>query len=245
VDKGTKPLPFFPGEVITEGLDGLAARLIEYRNLGAKFAKWRAVIDIGPGVPTYAGIYTNTHLLARYAAICQDNDIVPIVEPEVLMDGSHDIDTCYDVTQRVLKTQFQDLYRQRVTLEGMVLKPNMVIAGKKSAKKATPEEVAEKTVKCLKDCVPAAVAGIAFLSGGQSDEEATIHLNLINQLGPLPWPVTFSYGRALQHLPQKVWAGKAENVPAAQRAFAHRSRMNGLAAQGTWKPELEKVGIAA
>jgi fructose-bisphosphate aldolase class I len=245
VDKGTKPLPFFPGEVITEGLDGLGERLVEYRNLGAKFAKWRAVIDIAPGIPTDTGISTNTHLLARYAAICQENDIVPIVEPEVLMDGSHDIDTCYDVTQRVLKQQFQDLYHQRVMLEGMVLKPNMVIAGKKSAKKASAEEVAEKTVKCLKDCVPATVAGIAFLSGGQSDEEATIHLNLINQLGPLPWPVTFSYGRALQHLPQKTWAGKAENVPAAQRAFSHRSRMNGLAAQGTWKPDLEKVGIAA
>ena len=245
VDKGTKPLSFCPGEVITEGLDGLAERLVEYRNLGAKFAKWRAVIDIAPGIPSYACLTTNCHALARYAAICQENDIVPIVEPEVLMDGGHDIDACYDVTQWVLKTQFQELYHQRVTPEGMVLKPNMVIAGKKSAKKASPEEVAEKTVKCLKDCVPATVAGIAFLSGGQSDEEATIHLNLINQLGPLPWPVTFSYGRALQHLPQKLWAGKAENVQAAQRAFAHRSRMNGLAAQGTWKPELEKVGIAA
>ena len=246
VDKGTKPLPNCPGEVITEGLDGLAERLVEYRNLGAKFAKWRAVIDIGAGIPSYTALITNCHALARYAAICQENDIVPIVEPEVLMDGAHDIDACFDVTQWVLKTQFWELYNQRVTLlEGLVLKPNMVIAGKKSAKKASPEEVAEKTVKCLKDCVPAAVAGIAFLSGGQSDEEATIHLNLINQLGPHPWPVTFSYGRALQHLPQKTWAGKAENVPAAQRAFSHRSRMNGLAAQGAWKPELEKVGIAA
>jgi fructose-bisphosphate aldolase class I len=245
VDKGTKPLAFSPGEVITEGLDGLAERLIEYRNLGARFAKWRAVIDIGAGIPSYNGMSTNTHALARYAAICQQCDIVPIVEPEVLMDGGHDIDACYDVTQWVLKTQFQDLYHQRVMLEGMVLKPNMVIAGKKSAKKARPEEVAEKTVKCLKDCVPTTVAGIAFLSGGQADEEATIHLNLINQLGPLPWPVTFSYGRALQHLPQKAWAGKAENVTAGQRAFSHRSRMNGLAAQGLWKPELEKVGMAA
>jgi fructose-bisphosphate aldolase class I len=245
VDKGTKPLAFSPGELITEGLDGLAERLIEYRNLGARFAKWRAVIDIGAGIPSDNAITTNSHALARYAAICQECDIVPIVEPEVLMDGSHDIDTCYDVTQRVLKTQFSDLYHQRVMLEGMVLKPNMVIAGKKSAKKASPEEVAEKTVKCLKDCVPATVAGIAFLSGGQADEEATIHLNLINQLGPLPWPVTFSYGRALQHLPQKLWAGKAENVAAAQRGFAHRSRMNGLAAQGAWKPDLEKVGMAA
>jgi fructose-bisphosphate aldolase class I len=245
VDKGTKPLPFCPGEVITEGLDGLAERLKEYRELGARFAKWRAVIDIGPGIPTYTGIYTNTHALARYAAICQDCDIVPIVEPEVLMDGSHDIERCYEVTQWVLKSQFSDLYHQRVMLEGMVLKPNMVIAGKKSPKKASPEEVAEKTVRVLKDCVPASVAGIAFLSGGQADEEATIHLNLINKLGPLPWPVTFSYGRALQHLPQKLWSGKAENVAAAQRAFAHRARMNGLAAQGLWKPELEKVDMAA
>jgi fructose-bisphosphate aldolase class I len=245
VDKGVKPLPFCPNEVITEGLDGLGERLVEYRNMGAKFAKWRAVIDIAPGIPSRTGILTNTHALARYAALCQENDIVPIVEPEVLMDGSHDIDTCYEVTQHVLKQQFIDLYEQRVFMEGMVLKPNMVIAGKKSAKKSSAEEVAEKTVRCLKDCVPATVAGIAFLSGGQSDEEATIHLNLINQLGPLPWPVTFSYGRALQHLPQKLWAGKVENVPAAQRGFSHRSRMNGLAAQGIWKPELEKVGIAA
>jgi fructose-bisphosphate aldolase, class I len=245
VDKGTKPLTFCPGEVITEGLDGLAERLVEYRNLGARFAKWRAVIDIGQGIPSYTALITNCHALARYAAICQENDIVPIVEPEVLMDGGHDIDACYDVTQWVLKTQFWELYNQKVMLEGMVLKPNMVIAGKKSAKKASPEDVAEKTVKCLKDCVPATVAGIAFLSGGQADEEATIHLNLINQLGPLPWPVTFSYGRALQHLPQKLWAGKAENVATAQRGFSHRSRMNGLAAQGAWKPDLEKVGMAA
>jgi fructose-bisphosphate aldolase class I len=245
VDKGTKPLPFCPGEVITEGLDGLTERLKEYRELGARFAKWRAVIDIGPGIPTYSGVYTNTHALARYAAICQDCDIVPIVEPEVLMDGGHDIDRCYEVTQWVLKTQFSELYHQRVMLEGMVLKPNMVITGKKSPKKASPEEVAEKTVRVLKDCVPASAAGIAFLSGGQADEEATIHLNLINKLGPLPWPVTFSYGRALQHLPQKLWSGKAENVAAAQRAFAHRARMNGLAAQGLWKPELEKVDMAA
>jgi fructose-bisphosphate aldolase class I len=245
VDKGTKPLAFCPGEVITEGLDGLADRLVEYRNLGARFAKWRAVIDIGERIPSYTAISTNCQALARYAAICQENDIVPIVEPEVLMDGSHDIDACYDVTQWVLKTQFWELYHQKVMLEGIVLKPNMVIAGKKSAKKASHEEVAERTVRCLKDCVPATVSGIAFLSGGQSDEEATIHLNLINQLGPLPWPVTFSYGRALQHLPQKLWAGRAENVSAAQRAFAHRARMNGLAAQATWKPELEKVGMAA
>jgi len=241
VDKGTKPLSFCPGEVITEGLDGLGEQLEEYRKLGARFAKWRAVIDIGPGIPTHTAINTNAHALARYAAICQEHDIVPIVEPEVLMDGGHDIDQCSAVTHWVLNTVFQDLYYQRVMLEGMVLKPNMVISGKKAPKRARPEEVAEKTVRILKECVPPAVAGIAFLSGGQSDEEATLHLNLINQLGPLPWPVTFSYGRALQHEPQKLWGGKAENVSAAQRAFAHRAHMNGLAAQGEWKRDLEKA----
>jgi len=241
VDKGTKPLPFCPGELITEGLDGLGERMDEYRKIGARFAKWRAVIDIGPGIPTHTAIDTNAHALARYAAICQAHDIVPIVEPEVLMDGGHDIDRCYEVTQWVLKTVFQDLYYQRVMLEGMVLKPNMVISGKKAPKRASPEEVAEKTLRVLKECVPPAVAGIAFLSGGQSDEEATAHLNLINRLGPLPWPVTFSYGRALQHEPQKLWAGKSENVAAAQRAFTHRAQMNGLAAQGQWKADLEKA----
>ena len=241
VDKGAKPLPFCPGELITEGLDGLGERLIEYRKLGARFAKWRAVIDIGPGIPTHTAIYTNSHALARYAAICQENDIVPIVEPEVLMDGGHDIDRCYQVTEWMLKTVFQDLYYQRVMLEAMVLKPNMVISGKKAPKQAGPEEVAERTVRVLKECVPSAVAGIAFLSGGQTDEEATVHLNLINQRGPLPWPVTFSYGRALQHEPQKLWAGKPENVAAAQRAFAHRAQMNGLAAQGQWKRDLERA----
>lgn len=241
VDKGVKPLSFCPNETITEGLDGLGERLDEYRAMGARFAKWRAVIDIGSGIPTHTCINTNSHALARYAAICQAYGIVPIVEPEILMDGAHDIDTCMHITQWVLKTQFQDLYYQRVMLEGMVLKPNMVIAGKKSAKKSSPEEVAEKTVRILKDCVPGAVAGIAFLSGGQSDEEATSHLDLMNKIGNLPWPLTFSYGRALQHQPQKTWAGKTENVAAAQAAFAHRSRMNGLAAQGLWKPALEKA----
>ena len=245
VDKGTKPLPACPNELITEGLDGLGERLVEYRGLGARFAKWRAVIDIGQGIPTYTAIHTNAHALARYAALCQANGLVPIVEPEVLMDGGHDIDQCFNVTQWVLKMQFQELYYQRVALEGMVLKPNMVISGKKSAKKAPPEEVAEKTIKCLKECVPAAVPGIAFLSGGQSDEDATIHLDLMNKMGPHPWAVTFSYGRALQHLPQKLWSGKAENVAAAQRAFAHRARMNGLAAQGQWKAELDRLVQAA
>jgi fructose-bisphosphate aldolase class I len=244
VDKGTKPLPFCPGELITEGLDGLGERLDEYAKLGARFAKWRAVIDIAPGtppIPSHTAIHTNGHALARYAAICQEHDIVPIVEPEVLMDGAHDIDTCYRVTEWVLKSTFQELFYQRVMLEGMVLKPNMVISGKKGSNRASAQEVAEKTIRVLKNCVPPGVAGIAFLSGGQSDEEATEHLSLMNQMGPLPWPVTFSYGRALQHEPQKVWCGKAENVAAAQRAFAHRAHMNGLAAQGLWKHEAEKA----
>ena len=241
VDKGIKPLPNCPGEVITEGLDGLRERLAEYRELGAKFAKWRAVIDIAAGtVPSYTCIRTNTHALARYAALCQDEGIVPIVEPEVLMDGDHDIDRCSQVTEMVLKLQFEELYFQRVALEGMVLKPNMVVPGKKSSKKVSVEEVAEKTVRVLKACVPAAVPGIAFLSGGQSDEEATAHLDAINRLGPLPWNVTFSYGRALQAAPQKTWSGKSENVAAAQRAFNHRAAMNGLAARGEWKADLER-----
>jgi fructose-bisphosphate aldolase, class I len=240
VDKGTKPLPFCPGEVVTEGLDGLPERLAEYRGLGAKFAKWRAVIDIGEGIPSYACISSNAHALARYAALCQEEGIVPIVEPEVLMDGGHDIDRCYLVTEWVLKTVYEQLYYQKVQLEGTVLKPNMVVPGKKSPQRASVEEVAEKTVRVLKACVPSAVAGIAFLSGGQSDEEATAHLDAINRVGGLPWKVTFSYGRALQAPVQKTWAGKSENVAAAQRAFAHRARMNGLAALGEWKADLEK-----
>ena len=240
VDKGLKPLPFCPGEVITEGLDGLRERLVEYRGLGAKFAKWRAVIDIGADIPSYACIMTNAHALARYAALCQDEGIVPIVEPEVLMDGDHDIDRCYAVTEWTLKTVFEQLYDQRVALEGMVLKPNMVISGKKARSRAGVEEVAEKTVHVLKARVPAAVPGIAFLSGGQSDEEATAHLDAMNRIGGCPWALTFSYGRALQAAPQKAWAGKADNVATAQRAFAHRAMMNSLAAKGQWKQDLEK-----
>jgi len=240
VDRGTKPLPFCPDEVITEGLDGLRERLIDYRGLGAKFAKWRAVIDIGPAIPTYTCIKANAHALARYAALCQEEDIVPIVEPEVLMDGDHDIERCYSATEWVLKTVFEELYYQRVALEGMVLKPNMVVPGKKSAKQASVEQVAEMTARVLRACVPAAVPGIAFLSGGQSDEDATAHLDAINKIGGLPWKVTFSYGRALQAAPQKAWSGKSENVAAAQRAFSHRARMNGLAALGQWKADLEK-----
>jgi fructose-bisphosphate aldolase class I len=240
VDEGTKPLPNCPGELITIGLDKLADRLAKYYEQGARFAKWRAVIDIGPGIPSYTAISTNAHALARYAALCQAAQIVPIVEPEVLMDGDHDIARCAEVTEFVLKETFQQLYYQRVALEGMVLKPNMAISGKKSAKKASVQEVAERTVKMLKDCVPASVPGIAFLSGGQSDEEATAHLDAMNKIGNLPWGLTFSYGRALQAAPQKAWSGKSENVAAAQRAFAHRAKMNGLAALGQWKADLEK-----
>ena len=240
VDKGIKPLPFCPGEVVTEGLDGLRERLAEYRSLGAKFAKWRAVIDIGKDMPSYNCIAANAQALARYAALCQDEGIVPIVEPEVLMDGDHDIDACAKVTEWTLKTVFEQLYYARVALEGMVLKPNMVVPGKKSGKRAPVAEVAEKTLRVLKACVPAAVPGIAFLSGGQSDEEATAHLDAINKMGELPWRVTFSYGRALQHAPQTTWSGKSENVAAAQRAFSHRAMMNGLATMGQWKADLER-----
>ncbi|HWW47778.1 MAG TPA: class I fructose-bisphosphate aldolase [Xanthobacteraceae bacterium] len=240
VDEGTQPLPGCPGELITVGLDRLAERLKKYYEQGARFAKWRAVIDIGQGIPSYTAIRTNAHALARYAALCQAAQIVPIVEPEVLMDGDHDIDRCYEVTQFVLKETFQELYYQRVALEGMVLKPNMAIAGKKCAKQASVQEVAEKTVKLLKDCVPSAVPGIAFLSGGQSDEVATAHLDAMNKIGGLPWNLTFSYGRALQAAPQKAWAGKTDNVVAAQAAFSHRAKMNGLASKGEWTADLEK-----
>src|SRR6188472_2297294 len=240
VDEGTKPLPNCPGELITIGLDKLADRLPKYYEQGARFAKWRGVIDIGSGIPTTTAIHTNTHALARYAALCQAAQIVPIVEPEVLMDGDHDIDRCYDVTSRVLNKTFQELRVQRVALEGMILKPNMAISGKKCAKQAPVEEVAEKTVRLLKACVPAAVPGIAFLSGGQSDEDATAHLDAMNRIGGLPWRLTFSYGRALQAAPQKAWAGKPENVAAGQRAFSHRARMNALASKGEWETGLEK-----
>ncbi len=241
VDAGTKPLQFCPGEVVTEGLDKLPDRVKDYVGLGAKFAKWRAVIDIASGVPSYTCIKANAHALARYAAICVEGGLVPIVEPEVLMDGAHDIDRCAEVTEWVLKEVYQELYYNRVTLEQTVLKPNMVIAGKKSPKQASREEVAEKTVKVLKRTVPAAVPGIAFLSGGQSDEDATAHLHLMNAAGPLPWKLSFSYGRALQAAALKAWSGKAENYDAAQRAFSHRARMNGLAAAGKWSQSLEKA----
>src|SRR3990172_3997476 len=240
VDKGVKPLPFSPGEVVTEGLDGLRERLIEYRGLGAKFCKWRAVIEIGPGIPSYNCIHANTHALARYAALCQDENLVPIVEPEVLMDGEHDIDRCAEVTELALKALYQELYYARVKLEGTVLKPNMVVPGKKSAKQASVDEVAEKTLRVLKECVPASVPGIAFLSGGQSDLDATARLNAMNRMGGVPWKLTFSYSRALQAAPQKAWSGKPDNVGAAQAAFTHRAAMNGLASKGKWSPDLEK-----
>jgi fructose-bisphosphate aldolase class I len=240
VDKGTKPLPFSPGEVITEGLDGLRERLIEYRGLGAKFCKWRAVLDIGPGIPSFNCVNANAQALARYAALCQEEGLVPIVEPEVLMDGDHDIDRCSEVTEFVLKVVYQELYHARVKLEGTVLKPNMIVPGKKCPKRVSVGEVAEKTLKVLKNCVPPAVPGIAFLSGGQSDVEATAHLDAMNRIGDTPWRLSFSYGRALQAAPQKAWSGKAENVTAAQTAFSHRAEMNGLASLGKWSQDLEK-----
>src|SRR6202790_1017343 len=244
VDEGTQALPDCPGELVTAGLDKLAERLKKYYDRGARFAKWRAVIDIGPRIPSYTAIRTNAHALARYAALCQVAQIVPIVEPEVLMDGDHDIDRCYEVTEFVLKETFQELYYQKVALEGMILKPNMAVSGKKSARRAGVDEVAEKTVRLLKNCVPSAVPGIAFLSGGQSDEEATAHLDAMNRIGGLPWKLTFSYGRALQAAPQKAWSGRSENVTAGQQAFTHRARMNSLASKGEWKADLEQKRAA-
>jgi fructose-bisphosphate aldolase class I len=244
VDEGTQPLPRCPGDTITVGLDRLAERLPKYYKQGARFAKWRAVIDIGAGIPSYPAVRTNAHALARYAALCQAAQIVPIVEPEVLMDGDHDIDRCYEVTEFVLKETFQELYYQKVALEGMILKPNMAVAGKKSAKQAGVAEVAEKTVKLLKACVPAAVPGIAFLSGGQSDQDATAHLDAMNKIGGLPWPLTFSYGRALQAAPQQAWSGQAGNIAAGQAAFTHRARMNSLASKGEWTASLEQKKAA-
>ena len=240
VDKGAKPLPFCPGETITEGLDGLRDRLIEYRELGAKFCKWRAVIDIGPSIPSHDAVSSNAHALARYAALCQEQDLVPIVEPEVLMDGDHTIERCEEVTEWVQKTVFQELYYAKVMLEGMVLKPNMIVPGAKCETQAPDQEIAERTIRVLKNCVPSAVPGIAFLSGGQSDVEATARLDAMNKIGGFPWNLTFSDGRALQHAPQVAWAGKTENVAYAQAAFAHRAEMNGLATLGKWTPEIEK-----
>ncbi len=239
VDAGAKDMPLFPGEQITEGLDGLARRCTEYVALGARFAKWRAVINIGKGMPSNGCIVANAHALARYAAICQMTGLVPIVEPEVIMDGEHTIDTCERVTEWALQETFSALANQRVVLEEIVLKPSMVVSGSKCAQQAGPQEVAERTLRLLKRTVPAAVPGIAFLSGGQSDEVATDHLDRMNKLGGLPWALTFSYGRALQQPAIKTWAGKAANVPAAQAALLHRARMNSLAAMGQYSAALE------
>ncbi|QPC85966.1 fructose-bisphosphate aldolase class I [Mesorhizobium sp. NBSH29] len=243
VDGGAKPLAGFPGDTVTEGLDGLRERLAEYYKLGARFAKWRGVIDIdsAKGVPSASSIGANCHALARYAALCQEAGIVPIVEPEVLMDGSHDINTCYDITRATLLKLYAELFAANVKLEGTILKPNMVIAGKASGKTSSAEEVAEKTLKLFRETVPLAVPGIAFLSGGQSDEQATANLNAMNAGGAQPWKLTFSYGRALQAAPQKAWGGKAENVAAGQAAFTHRARMNHLAALGKWQKGEEKT----
>jgi fructose-bisphosphate aldolase class I len=240
VDAGAKPLALSPGETITEGLDGLRGRFQEYHKLGARFAKWRAVIDIGAHIPTYNCINANAQALARYAALAQENGIVPIVEPEVLMDGDHDIQRCEDVTSWVLAEVFEELHVAHVAMEGMILKPNMIVPGKKCAKQNSVQEVAERTVKVLKRYVPSAVPGIAFLSGGQSDEDATAHLSAMNVIGGLPWALTFSYGRALQAAPQKAWSGKAENIAKGQAAFAHRALMNSLAALGKWNEAEEK-----
>jgi fructose-bisphosphate aldolase, class I len=239
VDMGAKPLAAYPGETITEGLDGLRERLAEYYKLGARFAKWRAVIDIGTGIPSRYAIDANAEALARYATLCQEASIVPIVEPEVLMDGAHALDRCEEVTNVVLDSVFQHLFAARVFLEGMVLKPNMVVPGKKSSQKASPEQVAEATVRTLKRQVPCAVPGIAFLSGGQSPIEATAHLNLMHALGPLPWALTFSYGRALQEDALNAWGGKPTGYSGGQQALFFRAKLNGLAAVGAYKGSME------
>jgi fructose-bisphosphate aldolase class I len=241
VDKGAKPLAGFPDETVTEGLDGLRQRLEEYRSLGARFAKWRAVIKIGDAMPSFTSIGTNTHALARYAALCQESDIVPIVEPEILMDGNHTIEDSLEVTELVLESVFAELYSQGVGLEEMILKPNMVLSGYDSADQADVDTVAEMTLACLKRTVPAAVPGIAFLSGGQSDELATTHLNAMNLLAGSknPWNLTFSYGRALQQPALKAWGGSDANIGAAQDALMKRAGLNGLASTGAYSKEME------
>jgi fructose-bisphosphate aldolase class I len=244
VDKGAKPLAKAPDETVTEGLDGLRERLNEYHELGARFTKWRAVIDIGDGLPTPYAIHVNAHALGRYAVLSQEANLVPIVEPEVLMDGDHTIERCYEVTTATLHAVFHELYLQRVELEGMLLKPNMVLSGKDAPKQAGVQEVAEQTIRCLKATVPAAVPGIVFLSGGQSDELATAHLNAMNAMGEHPWELSFSYGRALQAPALKAWRGKEDNVAAAQEAYLHRARLNGAARSGSYSEEME-AAVAA
>jgi fructose-bisphosphate aldolase class I len=243
VDQGAKPLANAPGETVTEGLDGLRDRLQEYRELGARFAKWRATYSIGPDQPSDYCVWTNAHALARYAALCQEQGLVPIVEPEVLMDGGHDIHTSYNVTSRVLFAVFTELHDQRVHLEGTLLKPNMVLSGYDSSDQASDDEVAEHTIRCFREKVPAAVPGIVFLSGGQSDEEATRRLNAMNARGPHPWQLSFSYGRALQAPSLKAWVGKTENVPDAQKAFYRRAKFNSAARSGTYAPEMETAEV--
>ena len=244
VDTGAKPLAGAEGEKVTEGLDGLRERLMEYRELGAKFTKWRAVIDIGENRPSAYCIHVNAHALARYAALSQEVGLVPIVEPEVLMDGPHAIDRCYEVTEATLESVFNELFSQRVVYERMLLKPNMVISGNECSEQAGPEQVAEATIRCFRSVVPAAVPGIVFLSGGQSDEQATANLNAINAGGPHPWQLSFSYGRALQAPSLKAWRGDEANVQAGQDALAHRARLNGAARDGRYTPEMEKVPTA-
>jgi len=241
VDKGAKPLAGAPGEKVTEGLDGLRERLAEYKGLGARFAKWRAVITIGGGMPSAYCIDANAHALARYAALCQEAGLVPIVEPEVLMDGDHTIERCFDVTEVVLQSVFRALRDQRVTLEHLLLKPNMVLPGKGCPRQASVADVAEATVRCLLRAVPAAVPGVVFLSGGQAEEDATAHLNAMNTLtGPRPWQLSFSYARALQGPAMKAWGGEARNIAAGQKAFYHRARCNGAARYARYTPELER-----
>lgn len=241
VDTGAKDLAGSPGEKVTEGLDGLRERFAEYYDLGARFAKWRSVITIGDGIPSWACISANAHGLARYAALAQEANIVPIVEPEVLMDGPHDIARCFEVTEATLNALYDALFDQNVVLEGTILKPNMVLSGTECATQAGVEEVAAQTVKCLKRTVPSAVPGICFLSGGQTDEDSTAHLSAMNAMFDTPWALSFSYGRALQAAALKAWGGSADNVGAAQAAFSHRAHMNGLAATGNWSNDLEKA----
>jgi fructose-bisphosphate aldolase, class I len=245
VDKGAKPLAGAEGEKVTEGLDGLRERLMEYRELGAKFTKWRAVIDIGENRPSAYCIHVNAHALARFAALSQEVGLVPIVEPEVLMDGPHTLDRCYEVTEATLEAVFNELFSQRVVYERMLLKPNMVISGNECSEQAGPEQVAEATIRCFRSVVPAAVPGIVFLSGGQSDEQATANLNAINAGGPHPWELSFSYGRALQAPSLKAWRGDEANVQAGQEALAHRARLNGAARDGSYTPDMENVPTAA
>jgi fructose-bisphosphate aldolase class I len=245
VDKGAKPLALAEGETVTEGLDGLRARLEEYRDLGARFTKWRGVISIGKSIPSEYCVWTNAHALARYAALSQEAGLVPIVEPEVLMDGDHSIERSFEVTSRTLHAVFTELRDQRVHPEGMLLKPNMVLSGYDHSDQASHERVAEETIRCFKRHVPAAVPGIVFLSGGQSDEDATANLNAMNAIGPHPWQLSFSYGRALQAPALKAWAGKEENVEAAQRAYYHRAKMNSAARTGVYAPEMEREAVTA